>query len=237
MILGDLDSYDTLLSWYVAHSRVPFLSVGYRLAPEATGTMLAEDVFAGLTWLTGHAHELAVDPGRIAVMGDSGGGAPAAATAILARDRHIPLSRQILVSPMLDDRNQTPDPNRAPFLTWTYDDNYTAWNAVLGDTLGTREVPPIAAPARLADFAGLAPAYIDTGDLDIFRDEDIAYAARLTAADVPVELHTSTPASRTAGTASPPGPELPSAPSPTASAPWPTSKRPTSRRQVPDDQH
>lgn len=41
MILGDLDAYDTLLSWYVAHARVPFLSVGYRLAPEASGTMLA----------------------------------------------------------------------------------------------------------------------------------------------------------------------------------------------------
>ncbi|WP_194904526.1 alpha/beta hydrolase fold domain-containing protein [Catenulispora rubra] len=189
MILGDLNAYDTLLSWYVAHSRVPFLSVGYRLAPEVNGTMLAEDVFAGLTWLIDHARDLAVDTGRIAVMGDSGGGAPAAATAILARDRHIPLSRQILVYPMLDDRNQTPDPARQPFLTWTYDDNYTAWNAVLGDTLGTAAVSPIAAPARLTDYAGLAPAYIDTGDLDIFRDEDIAYAARLAAAGVPVELH------------------------------------------------
>lgn len=189
MILGDLDAYDTLLSWYVAHARVPFLSVGYRLAPEASGTMLAQDVFAGLIWLIDHAHELAVDPGRIAVMGDSGGGAPAAATAILARDRHVPLSRQILVYPMLDDRNQTPDPAREPFLTWTYDDNYTAWTAVLGDTLGTADLSPIAAPARLTDAAGLAPAYLDTGDLDIFRDEDIAYAARLAAAGVPVELH------------------------------------------------
>jgi acetyl esterase/lipase len=189
MILGNLDAYDTLLSWYVAHSRVPFLSVGYRLAPEATDTMLAEDVFAGLTWLIDHASELAVDTGRVAVMGDSGGGAPAAATAILARDRQIPLARQILVYPMLDDRNQNPDPAREPFLTWNYDDNYTAWYAVLGDTLATPEVSPISAPARLTDFTGLAPAYIDTGDLDIFRDEDISYAARLAAAGVPVELH------------------------------------------------
>ncbi|WP_042411057.1 alpha/beta hydrolase [Streptacidiphilus carbonis] len=189
MILGDLDAYDTLLSWYVAHSRVPFLSVGYRLAPQATGTMLAEDVFAGLTWLLDHANDLSVDPGRVAVMGDSGGGAPTAGTAILARDQNIPLARQILVYPMLDDRNQTPDPAREPFLTWTYDNNHTAWNAVLGDTLGTADVSPIAAPARLTDFTGLAPAYIDTGDLDIFRDEDISYAARLASAGVPVELH------------------------------------------------
>ncbi len=189
MVLGSLDLYDTLLSWYVAHSGVPFLSVGYRLAPEATGTTAAEDVFAGLAWLVEHAHEVGVDVHRIAVMGDSGGGAPTAATAILARDRQVPLARQILIYPMLDDRNQTPDRAREPFLTWTYDNNFTAWTALLGDAVGSADVSPIAAPARLRDFTGLAPAYIDTGDLDIFRDEDLSYAQRLAAAGVPVEFH------------------------------------------------
>jgi acetyl esterase/lipase len=189
MILGNLDLYDTLLSWYVARTGVPFLSVGYRLAPEATNTTPAEDVFAGLTWLAEHAHEVAVDPTRIAVMGDSGGGGPAAATAILARNRQVPLRRQILIYPMLDDRNQTPDPTRAPYLTWTYDNNYTAWHALLGDALGSADVSPIAAPARLQDCTDLAPAYIDTGDLDIFRDENITYAQHLATAGVPVELH------------------------------------------------
>jgi acetyl esterase/lipase len=163
--------------------------VGYRLAPEATGTMLAEDVFAGLTWLIEHAPELGVDPARIAVMGDSGGGAPAAGAAILARDRHIPVARQILVYPMLDDRNLTPDTEREPFLTWTYDNNFTAWNAVLGADLGSENVPPAAAPGRLKDFTGLASAYIDVGELDIFRDEAISYAQNLARAGVSIELH------------------------------------------------
>ncbi|WP_216901333.1 alpha/beta hydrolase [Nocardia alni] len=189
MVLGSLDLYDSLLSWYVARSGVPFLSAGYRLAPQATGTMLAEDVFAGLTWLVDHAPDMGVDTARIAVMGDSGGGAPAAATAILARDRGVPLARQILIYPMLDDRNQIPDPAREPFLTWTYDNNFTAWNAVLGNAFGTDDISPIVAPGRLEDFTGLAPAYIDTGDLDIFRDENISYAQHLAAAGVPVELH------------------------------------------------
>lgn len=189
MVLGTLDAYDTLLSWYVARSGVPFLSVAYRLAPESTGTNLACDVFSGLTWLVDHCAELGVDPARIAVMGDSGGGAPAAGAAILARDHEVPLAQQILVYPMLDDRNQTPDPAVTPFATWTHDDNYTAWLAVLGDDLGAAGVPPVAAPARLEDFTGLAPAYLDVGDLDIFRDETIAYAGGLAAASVPVELH------------------------------------------------
>jgi acetyl esterase/lipase len=150
---------------------------------------LAEDVFAGLTWLLAHAGQLGIDPARVAVMGDSGGGAPAAGAAILARDRGLALARQILVYPMLDDRNQTPDPARAAYLTWTYDHNYTAWSAVLGDQLGTGYVSPVAAPARLENPKGLAAAYIDVGDLDIFRDEDIAYAQNLALAGVPVELH------------------------------------------------
>jgi acetyl esterase/lipase len=190
MVLGTLDLYDEVISWYVDQTGVPFLSVGYRRAPdEGTGMTLSQDVFAGLTWLLDNASELGVDPARVAVMGDSGGGAPTAGAAILARDRGIALARQILVYPMLDDRNQTPDPDRAAYLTWTYDNNYTAWSAVLGDRLGTDGVPPVTAPARLANHAGLAPAYIDVGDLDIFRDEAIAYAQNLARAGVPIELH------------------------------------------------
>jgi acetyl esterase/lipase len=107
-----------------------------------------------------------VDPARIAVMGDSGGGAPAAGAVILAREHDVPVARQILVYPMLDDRNQTPDQARVPFLAWSYDMNYTGWHALLSDQLGTDAVSPVAAPARLTNFAGLPSTYIDVGDLD-----------------------------------------------------------------------
>jgi acetyl esterase/lipase len=145
-------------------------------------------VFTGLTWLARYATDLGVDPARIAVMGDSGGGGPTAGAAILARDRNVPLARQILVYPMLDDRNTTPGPIPPGILTWTYDNNYTGWHALLGDEMGGK-VSPVAVPGRLTDFTRLAPAYIDVGDLDIFRDESIAYAAGLAKAGVPVELH------------------------------------------------
>jgi acetyl esterase/lipase len=189
MVLGTLDAYDSLLGWYVASTGVPFLSVGYRLAPEVTGTTLADDVFTGLQWLIQHATELGVDAERIALMGDSGGGAPAAGAAILARREGIDIRKQILIYPMVDDRNIEPDPALVPFATWTYDNNYTAWTAVLGDRRGTADVPAVVAPARLKDFSGLAPAYIEVGELDIFRDEDIAYAQALLRAGVSVELH------------------------------------------------
>ena len=189
MVLGTLDAYDTLLSSYVSSTGVPILSVDYRLAPEARGATLARDVFAGVSWLIDHATELAVDPARVAIMGDSGGGGVAAGAAILARDRQLPLARQILIYPMLDDRSVTADVSIEPYATWTYDNNLTAWTAVLGEARGGRDVQPVAAPARLENFRGLASAYIEVGDLDIFRDEDILYAHQLARAGVPIELH------------------------------------------------
>ena len=189
MVLGNLDAYDSLISAYVAETGVPFLSVSYRLAPEVHGDVLATDTFTALGWLAGQAGDMGVDPGRIALMGDSGGGGVAAGAAIIARDRGHPLAMQILVYPMLDDRTVTPDPALAPFATWSYDQNFTAWQAVLGGGHRDGSVAPAAAPARLTDFRNLAPAYIDVGDLDIFCDEDISYAQRLSAAGVPIELH------------------------------------------------
>ena len=189
MVAGSINLYDKLVSWYVSETGVPFLSVQYRLAPEAHGTTLAEDVFAALTWLIEHSLELGVRTDRIALMGDSGGGGPTAGAAILARDRKIMLARQILIYPMLDDRNLGPGLIPANLLTWNYDNNFTGWAALLGDRLGGSAVSPVEAPARLRDFTGVAHAYIEVGDLDIFRDESINYALRLAGVGAPVELH------------------------------------------------
>jgi acetyl esterase/lipase len=189
MICGDLDLYDPVVSGYVRASGVPFLAVGYRLAPEHPGTTPARDTTAGLAWLAEHAGELGIDPARIAVMGDSGGGGIAAGATLLARDRGLVLSRQLLIYPMLDDRTTTPEAALVPFATWGYDANYTVWHALLGEQVGADEAPPVAAPARAGDLTGLPPAYLEVGELDIFRDETLDYARKLTAAGVPIELH------------------------------------------------
>jgi acetyl esterase/lipase len=189
MILGTLDNYERLVRHYVQLTGVPFLAVGYRLAPEFPGDVPATDAFAGLRWMFDHASDLGTDPARVALMGDSAGGGVAAGAAILARDQGLPLARQILIFPMLDDRNTVADPLLAATATWTYDQNYTGWRALLGEELGQPAVSPVAAPARLTDFAGLAPAYIEVGELDIFRDESISYAQNLMRAGVSCELH------------------------------------------------
>jgi acetyl esterase/lipase len=182
--------YDLAVREYVATSGVPMLMVDYRVAPEHPHPTPVEDCYAALRWLADNASSLGVDPARIALMGDSAGGGLAAAVALLARDRGGPVvAAQILIYPMLDDRAQTPDPDLLPFLTWTYDDNITGWAALLGESAGSDAVSAYAAPARATDLTGLPATYIDIGDLDIFRDEDITYARRLSDAGVPTELH------------------------------------------------
>ncbi len=180
-------AYDTLVRAYVAASGVPMLLVDYRVAPEHPDPTPVEDCYAALRWLAENAARLGVDPARIAVAGDSAGGGLAAGVSLLARDRGGPaLAAQLLIYPMLDDRTTTPDPQLpAEVLTWNYNDNITGWGALL---VGG-EPSVYAAPARAQDLSGLPPTYLDVGDLDIFRDEDIAYAARLSAAGVPTELH------------------------------------------------
>jgi len=185
---------------YVSTSGVPMLSVEYRYAPEHPGLTPVEDSYVALRWLADHSAELGVEPGRIAVMGDSAGGGIAAGLALLARDLGGPsIAQQILVYPMLDDRTTIPDPELVRFAGWTYEDNLTGWSALLGEALGGPNVSAYAAPARMADGANLPPIYIEVGELDIFRNECIEFARRTSLAGVSTELHV-TLASRTDGT-------------------------------------
>lgn len=186
---GSMELYDRIVANFTHLSGVPFLSVDYSLSPEVQGDAQAEEAFSALTWLKEKAINLEIDENRIAVMGDSAGGGIAAAVAILARDRKVSLSHQILIYPMLDDRVMTPDERLAPFVVWTYENNYTGWTASLGESRGNDSVSAIAAPARLVDFEGLAPAFISVGDLDIFRNENLDYASKLAKAGVPIEFH------------------------------------------------
>ncbi|MFF0767326.1 alpha/beta hydrolase [Nonomuraea wenchangensis] len=189
-IFGHIDLFNGPVARYVAASGVPMLSVEYRRAPEFPFPTPLEDAYAALRWLHDHSPELGVDQDRIAVMGDSAGGGLAAALAILTRERGGPkIAHQILIMPMLDDRPATPDPYIERYALWSYDDSRTAWPALLGGAAGGPGVPPAAAPARLQDATGLPPAYIEVGQLDVFRDEDLAYAAKLSSAGVPVEFH------------------------------------------------
>jgi triacylglycerol lipase len=170
------------------------VSVDYRLAPETPFPGPQEDCYAALLWLAAHADALGVDPARIVVMGESAGGGLAASLAQMARDRGGPrLAGQVLVYPMLDWRTGGPECAHNNRHTgewiWTREKNRFGWEALRGDYSPTDERKGWFSPALADDLAGLAPAYIATGALDLFLDEDLAYARRLIDAGVPCELH------------------------------------------------
>jgi acetyl esterase/lipase len=167
------------------------VSPNYRLAPENPFPAGLDDCMSSLRWMIEQAGVLGVDADRIALYGTSAGGGLAAAVAQRAFDEGIPLRAQALISPMLDDRTALRDDlaGRGE-LTWSPKSNRWAWTAYLGREPRESSAPEYAAPARRADLAGLAPAWIGVGDLEVFYDEDVAYAEKLTSAGVPCKLVT-----------------------------------------------
>jgi acetyl esterase/lipase len=168
---------------------ITVVNTRYRLAPNHPAPAAVEDAYAGLLWVYANAKARGVDPERIAIGGDSAGGGLAAALALYAHDRgEVTPVFQLLVYPMLDDRTVVrTDLDSRNARVWMPGSNRYAWGAYLGVPPGSPDVSPYAAPARRVDLGGLPPAWIGVGSLDLFHDEDLAYAARLNAAGVPCE--------------------------------------------------
>jgi acetyl esterase/lipase len=191
MILGNVDQDDMACKAYAEQLGCVAVSVEYRLAPEHPHPAPVEDCYAGLKWMAEHAVEIGVDPSHIALVGASAGGGLAGATALVARDRGgPPLACQILIYPMLDDRNITPSSREFTGIPgWSREANICGWTALLGEKIGTEDVSPYAAPARATDLSNLPPTLIQVGELEVFRDECVDYALRLMQAGVSTELH------------------------------------------------
>ncbi|MYB22391.1 MAG: alpha/beta hydrolase [Chloroflexi bacterium] len=190
MVLGDVAGSDPYCANVADQLNVMVASVEYRLAPEHPFPAPIEDCYAGLRWFASSADEFGIDRSRIAIGGGSAGGGLAAGLALVARDRgEVEVCFQLLVFPMLDDRNVTRSSQAiVDDRVWNRAANLAGWDAYLSGNAGGDDVSPYAAPSRATDLAGLPPAYINVGTLDLFVDEDIAYAQALLAADVPVEL-------------------------------------------------
>ncbi|MBL8550599.1 MAG: alpha/beta hydrolase [Hyphomonadaceae bacterium] len=168
------------------------VNVDYRLSPETPFPGPMEDNYAALKWLHRNAEALGVDRTKVAVMGESAGGGHAAILAIAARDRgEAPVAYQVLIYPMLDDR--TGSTRRVPAhigaLGWNEAANRFGWSAFLGMPAGAASPPSGAVPSRLDNLAGLPPAFIGVGSIDLFVDESMEYARRLVDAGVPTQLH------------------------------------------------
>lgn len=194
MILGSARSMRHGPAGIAAALGIPVSSVEYRLAPEYPFPAPQEDCLASLRWLADHAEALGVDAARIGIIGESAGGGLAAGTALMTRDQGGPaLAAQFLTYPMLDHRTGGPDclwrnPGTGEFI-WTRSANQFGWGALRGAYQPVDARKGWFSPALADDLSGLPPTWIGTGSLDLFLDENLDYARRLSAVGVPVELH------------------------------------------------
>lgn len=164
------------------------LFVQYRLSPRHPFPLPAEDAYTALQWTVENALRLGISEEKIAVGGDSAGGALAAAAAQMARDRMGFTPRfQLLVYPVTDRRMQS--------LSMQLYDDTPMWNSALNRLMWMGYLPDpargniaYASPAEAQDLRNLPPAYIETAQYDCLRDEGIAYAKALYAAGIPVSL-------------------------------------------------
>ncbi|MDZ4234286.1 MAG: alpha/beta hydrolase [Dietzia sp.] len=181
-VIGAAAQDDVLCRRFARELGATVVSVDYRLAPEHPYPAPVEDCYSALSWLRSLP---SVDPERVAIGGASAGGGLAATLALFARDRgEIDVAAQILAYPMIDDRTvQRTGLENPGHRLWNQSSNRFGWRAYLGNA-----DPDVAVPARREDLAGLPPAWIGVGTLDLFHDEDLVYAERLREAGVSCEV-------------------------------------------------
>lgn len=157
------------------------ISTEYRLAPDFPFPAALDDCHAAWTWLQAAAAELRVDPARVAIGGQSAGGGLAASLVQRLLDAGgVQPAAQWLFCPMLDDRTAAHhELDGVKHFIWNNRNNRVGWRAYLGVEPGAEQVPPYAVPARRESVAGLPPAWIGTSDIELFFEEDKAYAERL----------------------------------------------------------
>jgi acetyl esterase len=175
---------------YAQEARCRVVFVSYRLAPRFPFPCGFNDAYSALIWTVTHAGALGIDKGRIAVGGDSAGGAIAASVAQKCiQVDGIRLCGQLLIYPVTDCDCKTPSAvsftDTPPFNAIS---NRKMWDAYLLQDVGGTRPPPYASPAH-GTLDHLAPAYVEVAEFDPLHDEGREYADALTSNRVDVVLN------------------------------------------------
>ncbi|MEI9994022.1 MAG: alpha/beta hydrolase [Rhizomicrobium sp.] len=187
-VIGNIESHDGLCRMLANEGGLRVISVEYRLAPEHKYPAALDDAFAALVWVAAHAAEIGVDANRIAVGGDSAGGALAAEVAQLAKAKGgLALAAQMLLFPVTQIGEETASLREFAVGYFLEKDTLDWFYASYLPTDADRHDPSVS-PLRAKDLSGLPPAYIMLGGFDPLHDEGLQYADKLRAAGVKVTV-------------------------------------------------
>jgi acetyl esterase/lipase len=193
-VLGQPEMADDYLSDLAEKLEAIIVAVDYHLAPEHPFPIPLEDCYTALGWLFENRQVLNIDTRKLVVMGHSAGGGLAAALSILARDRGVyPIAGQVLIYPMLDYHSGIEDSLHKNSITgtigWQPNANQFCWSCLRGNYELDDERVGLFSPAMQADLRDLPPTYISVGALDLFLEEDVTFALRLSRSGVALEHH------------------------------------------------
>ena len=184
---GDLESHDPACRFLAEQSGVQILAIDYRLAPEHTFPAAVEDCQAAYRWLVDHAEEVNADPTRLAVGGDSAGGALSLSTAVWAAEKGLPLAFQLLIYPGADFVERT-ESRRLFAEGFVLTEVFMAGAEEAYFAPDADKSHPDASGLRREEFpAGLAPAHVVTAGYDPLRDEGEALVRLLADKGVQVD--------------------------------------------------
>ena len=187
-VIGSVDVVDGLCRIMANEGGLRVISVDYRLAPEHKFPAALDDAFAVVTWIAANAAEIGVDANRLAVGGDSAGGALAAEVAQLAKAKGgIKLAAQMLLFPVVQVGEETA--SMREFAVGYFLEKATLdWFYASYLPAGADRNDPRISPLRAKDLSGLPPAYVMLGGYDPLHDEGMQYADKLRAAGVKVQV-------------------------------------------------
>ncbi|SKA34304.1 acetyl esterase [Enhydrobacter aerosaccus] len=183
-VIGNLGTHDSTCRRLANKSRCQVVAIDYRLSPEYPFPAPIDDGVAAFRHIHEHAASFKADATRLAVGGDSAGGAIAAVVSQACRDAGGPMPAfQMLIYPATDSSKESRSRREFAegyFLTKDLMDWF--WKAYV--PAGTDLFDIRLSPLLARDFKGLPPAFVLTAGHDPLRDEGRAYADRLIDAGV-----------------------------------------------------
>lgn len=182
-----IDTHDRLMREYAARADVVVIGVDYALSPEARFPTALNQVASVVRWVRENGGTVGIDPGRIALGGDSAGANLTVATCLKLRDEGEPDAVQAMVLNYGAFDNECSEQSHRRYggagYMLTSEEMTVFWRNYAGASADGND--PLICPIR-AQLDALPPAFLAIAECDILAQQNVAMADKLRAAGVSV---------------------------------------------------